>query len=99
MAAKKGSLIGMELDKYSKKVAEFQEYLDSMDIRSLADDKLRQNEINVQRALMLDLGVMLAHLKSLREDDEKRAKEVRGNDYVNPMLRKAMEERDEINDI
>lgn len=98
MAAKKTTLIGMELERYAKKIAEFQDYLDNMDIRSLADDKLRQSEINVQRSLMLDLGVMLSQLEQLRDKEEKRKKEVRGDDYVNPMLRKAMETRDDIDE-
>lgn len=69
-----------------------------MDIRSIPDDKVRQNEINVQRALMLDLGVMIANLEQLRKSEEKAKKEVRGNDYVNPMLRKAMEKIEEIDE-
>lgn len=95
MSSKKKSLIGMELERYAKKIAQFQDYLDSFDIRSIPDDKLRQAEINIQRALMLDLGVMLAQLESLREKEEKVKREIRGNDYVNPMMRKAIETDEE----
>ena len=58
--------IALELNKYSKKVEEFQRYLENKPIESIADDSARHKEIVVQLSMMEKLPYYLSEIKKLR---------------------------------
>ncbi len=86
MAAKKETLIALELERFERKIKEFQDYLDSNNINNISDDMTRYKEIDTQRNLMKDIGTLLGQLGSLREQEEKSVS-TRGDVKINRRLR------------
>ncbi len=58
--------IALELGKYSNKVEEFQKYLESKPINSIADDSVRHKEIDIQLKMMEKLPFYISEIKRLR---------------------------------
>jgi hypothetical protein len=65
-AKKSDNPIALELNKYSSKVKEFQDYLESKPINSIGDDSTRHKEIEVQLKMMEKLPFYLSEIKRLR---------------------------------
>ena len=58
--------IALELNKYELKVKEFQDYLDSKPITSMANDSERHKEIEVQLKMMEKIPFYLSEIKKLK---------------------------------
>ena len=63
---KENNPIALELNKYSTKVEEFQRYLESKPIQTIADDSARHKEIDIQLKMMEKLPFYLSEIKRLR---------------------------------
>jgi hypothetical protein len=63
---KESNPIALELNKYSKKVEEFQNYLENKPITSISDDAARHKEIEVQLKVMEKLPFYLSEIKRLK---------------------------------
>lgn len=58
--------IALELNKYEKKVKEFQDYLEAKPINSIVDDGVRHKEIDIQLKMMEKLPFYLSEIKKLK---------------------------------
>lgn len=81
--------IALELCSLEKKVAEFREYLDNTQIKSIVDDDKRHGEIKIQLLLVEKLGPIVAQLEELKrkatEDSLLPQKEIRGDTQLSPL--------------
>ncbi len=100
--AKKQSRISLEIEKFARKVAELQGYLQDNPIETLSDRmdiKPTKNggaiqtvvasiedQIKLQLLVMKELGPLLDMLDKLRAQEEKEMAEARGNIEINGMM-------------
>lgn len=83
MAKSKKNLVGLELERYSDKIKEFQDYLEKNPVDSLIDPKTRIPEIHMQINMMERLGPMLANLNQMREGKADEDARLRGGGQKN----------------
>lgn len=81
--AKKDNPISLELDKFEKKIKEYQTYLATYNLLHIQDAAERHKEITAQNSIMNLLPNWLKGLKELREVTEKVEIETRGGATVN----------------
>lgn len=87
------SVIALEIEKYEKKIAEFQDYLENHANVELAEDKYK--EIEIQIKLMNALPTWILALKNMKEDSQAKEKEVelRGGASISDMAKLSMKEK------
>lgn len=92
--SKKDNPISLELDKFEKKIKQYQTYLESYNLLHIEDATERHKEITAQNSIMNLLPNWLKGLKELRETAEKVEIETRGGAEVNTAwkLKKGMED-------
>ena len=79
MAKKASSTIALEIEKFEKKIKEYQTYLQLMDITKMTEEESRHKEIGTQNSIMNLLPNWLEALKKLRDVAETKEMETRGN--------------------
>lgn len=84
MAKSKQNYIGLEVERYSKKIYELQNYLENNPVDQIDDPKTRIQEIQLQVGIMKELGIMLGHLNTLKENKAKQ-EELRGGAKKNAL--------------
>lgn len=91
---KKENPISLELDKFEKKVKQYQTYLETYNLLHIEDSAERHKEITAQNSIMNLLPNWLKALKELRETAEKVDLETRGGAEVNAAwkIKKGMDE-------
>lgn len=92
--SKKDNPISLELEKFEKKIKQYQQYLESFNILHIEDASERHKEITAQNTIMDRLPNWLKGLKELREVSEKVAVETRGGVEINAGW-KVLKERNE----
>jgi hypothetical protein len=85
MAKSKQNYIGLEVDRYNKKIEELQNYLENNPVDQIFDAKTRIQEIGLQVNIMKELGVMLGHLNILKENKAKQD-DLRGGSKSNTLM-------------
>lgn len=75
----KGNSIALEIDKFEKKIKEYQDYLQMMDITKMTEEDSRHREITTQNSIMSLLPVWLEALKKLRDVAQEKQLETRGD--------------------
>lgn len=79
MAKKSNSTIALEIEKFEKKIKEYQTYLQLMDITKMTEEEGRHKEIGTQNSIMNLLPNWLEALKKLREVAQEKEMETRGD--------------------
>lgn len=83
------SVIALEIEKYEKKIAEFQDYLEKHKNFELAEDKYKEGDF--QTRLMDKLPNWILALKAMKEDAETKTIELRGGGAISDGARLIME--------
>lgn len=96
MAKEKPSVIALEIEKYEKKIFEFQTYLETNDVRRIGeledDGQDKYKEMDIQMKIMNVLPNWLISLKNLKEESATKTVELRGGNQINDAVR-LMKER------
>lgn len=79
----KSNPISLELDRFEKKIKQYQDYLDRNNLLNIEDAGERHKEISAQNSIMDKLPNWLEGLKRLRDDSEKSQVQMRGDSTVN----------------
>lgn len=79
MAKKATNTIALEIEKFEKKIKEYQLYLQLMDITKMTEEDSRHKEIGTQNSIMNLLPGWLEALKKLRDVAQEKEMETRGN--------------------
>lgn len=74
-----GNSIALEIDKFEKKIKQYQDYLQMMDITQMIEEDTRHREITTQNSIMNLLPAWLEALKKLRDVSAEREMETRGD--------------------
>lgn len=82
---KKDNPIALEASKYSKKIKEYQDYLEKNNILLLGEEDDKYKEIAAQNSIMNLLPAWLSALKTLLESEEKKV-EGRGGTEVPKLM-------------
>ena len=85
--SKKDNPISLELDKFEKKIKQYQTYLETYNLLHIEDTGERHKEITAQNSIMNLLPNWLKGLKELREISEKATIETRGGAEINTAWR------------
>lgn len=87
------SVIALEVEKYEKKIAEFQDYLERHKNFELAEDKYKEGDF--QTRLMNALPNWILALKAMKEGaKDKNEVELRGDAKINAAARFLMKEKE-----
>lgn len=81
--AKKDNLVSLELEKFEKKIKQYQTYLETFNLLHIEDAGERHKEITAQNSIMDKLPTWLKGLKELREASDKVVVETRGGAEIN----------------
>lgn len=79
------SLISKELIKFEKQVAEIQDALESINLKSIEDIEERLKAINSKIAAQLKLPQLLSALEDLKNKHQVRADAIKGNKSFSPL--------------
>jgi hypothetical protein len=82
----KDSIIALEIEKYEKKIKEYQDYLTKHSDLDLEGDN-KYKEADLQFKLMNCLPTWLEALKKLKQEAENSSIELRGESEVNDVFR------------
>lgn len=85
---KEDNPIALELDRFEKKIKQYQNYLEDYDFTQILEDKKRHDEIDCQNKIMNNLPNWLAAYEKLLEDEEEAIKkiEVRGEGEMSGLM-------------
>lgn len=83
---KKEGLIALELKNFEDKIKQFQEYLKKTNPAHIDDDKKRHDEWDCQIKIMNSLPNWLMSLKKLREEEESKQVETRGDATMSGLM-------------
>ena len=83
MAKTKKNQVSLELDRFEKKITQYQDYLDKFNIYLIEDAAERHKEITAQNSIMDKLPNWLEGLKKLREDSDKKEIQTYGGSEMN----------------
>lgn len=87
----KDSVIALELERFEKKIKEFQDYLEFTSIKSIGDTKERHNEIDAQIKILNALPNWLtAYERLLEEASTSDQIDVRGGEEISGLMQKKL---------
>lgn len=91
--AKKISLINVELEKFEKKLAEFQSYLEENSINSYSEEKFKEQEMQIK--IMDAVLRWLPQLELLRGEEGKKTVELRKGSTINGLMQSQLDNDNE----
>jgi len=87
MSKSKDNKVSLELERFEKKIKEYQDYLEKNNILKISDEGDRYKEISAQNSIMDKLPSWLKGLKELRENAEEKTPSTYGDAEI-PMAYK-----------
>jgi hypothetical protein len=91
---KDDSIIALELERFEKKIKEFQDYLEFTSIKSIGDTKERHSEIDAQIKILNALPNWLAsYEKLLEQNDASKELILRGDEEMSGLMKNKLKEK------